>query len=117
MPIKWFNSLQKKITLLYLIGVLFMGLLIYVSYETFSSANFILTRSEKISEFVENVLEMRRYEKNFFLYHHKEDLRSIESYLLKAKNIFTSCYPCFQSLTGSYNYKEVNQALEDYGPS
>jgi signal transduction histidine kinase len=115
MPIKWFNSLQKKITLLYLIGVLFMGLLIYVSYETFSSANFILTRSEKISEFVENVLEMRRYEKNFFLYHHSEDLRSIESYLLKAKNIFTSCYPCFQSLTGSYNYKEVNQALEDYG--
>ncbi len=115
MGIRWLDSLQKKIAFIYVMGILFMGLLIFVSYETFNSVFYILTRNERISEFIENVLEIRRYEKNYFLYQHEEDLRALEGYFFKARDIFNSCGSCFQTMMGVYNYKEINQTLNDYG--
>ncbi|MBF0284701.1 MAG: HAMP domain-containing protein [Magnetococcales bacterium] len=69
------TSLRRKITLGYAaIGVLIIGLSLLAFVELLRLER-QTGESARISEFLNHILEMRRYEKNYFLYRKPEDLR------------------------------------------
>ncbi len=93
---------------------LFIGCVIFISFVSLISFLFWrysnkiekeVKHGEKISEFLENVLEMRRYEKNYFLYRNKEDLNNWEIYLFKAKKLLNN-------LNSSPEYFKINKDFE-----
>lgn len=108
------RSLKAKIFFLYILGILFGLIFIIVSYETLRSSNQLLMRNEVIAELIETILEMRRFEKNYLLYHHLEDLEAQERYLYKSKEILEQFSSDFKALIGSYNYEAFHQALMAY---
>lgn len=111
---KFLKSLKAKIFFLYILGIIFFGLLLGVSYITFKNISHILIKSEKSTLLVEYILEMRRYEKNYLLYHHQEDLENLKNYLEKAKEILKECRECFFQLMGTKDFQIFKNSLEEY---
>jgi two-component system, NtrC family, sensor kinase len=87
-PTKFYQpSLRQKITL----GYYFIAVIIIVlSVFTYTELRFLenkLIAGEKIAEFVNAVLELRRFEKNYFLYSQHLDYQENQSYLNKIQKL------------------------------
>ncbi len=79
------DSLRRKITLgYYVIATLVVGLSLFAFLELRLIEQKILAGA-KVYEFFDTTLEMRRFEKNLFLYHQATDWRESETYLERAK--------------------------------
>ena len=83
-PIRFYRpSLRQKIIL----GYYFIAAIIIVlSAFTYTELQFLenkLTEGGKISEFVDAVLELRRFEKNYFLYRQNLDYQKHQTYISK----------------------------------
>lgn len=79
------DSLRRKITLgYYVIATLVVGLSLFAFVELRLIEQKILAGA-KVYEFFDTTLEMRRFEKNLFLYHQASDWREYETYLERAK--------------------------------
>ncbi|MEZ0344331.1 MAG: HAMP domain-containing sensor histidine kinase [Caldimicrobium sp.] len=114
MPKKLLKSLKAKIFYLYILGILFFALFITVSYITFKDLSDIIVKSEKGALLVEYILEVRRYEKNFLLYHKREDFESLKNYLKNTREIIDQCRMCFIQLIGRKNFETFEKTLENY---
>ena len=73
-------SLKLQLFIGYLIFIAFIFLISFLFWRFSAEIEKEVGYGEKISEFLENVLEMRRYEKNYFLYHNKDDFENLEKY-------------------------------------
>ena len=109
-----FGSLKAKIFYLYILGILFFALFVIVSYITFKDLSNIIVQSEKGALLVEYIFEIRRYEKNFFLYHHREDLENLKNYLKGAKEIIHESRNSFIQLIGKRDLEKFEEALKIY---
>lgn len=92
------RSLRKKIILGYITALL---VILVVAIFILLNLIFIEERIKfftVITRFVDTVLEIRRYEKNFFLYHKKDDLEKLEKYINNAIIILNSNYKKFDSI-------------------
>jgi signal transduction histidine kinase len=84
------NSLRQKVTfgyyIIYLIASLFILLILFNFFELrlFESK---IASSEQISAFVDTTLEIRRFEKNYFLYHQVYDYEENKRYALQALSL------------------------------
>lgn len=81
------SSLQFKVTLGYyfICGIaLCLSLFTLVELRTISMQ---LVSSEQVYLLLNNILEMRRFEKNYFLYHQQEDLDHLQSYVTSVEHI------------------------------
>lgn len=87
MPIHFFHSLKEKVLAGYLIGFLLMSGVILVNLKNFTEMQSMVLKGEKVSELIDTILEIRRYEKNYFLYEKKEDIEELSQYLGRLKNI------------------------------
>lgn len=92
------SSLRKKIILGYITGLL---IILIVATVILLNLIFIEERIKfftVITRFVDTVLEIRRYEKNYFLYHKNHDLEKLEEYIDNAIIILNSNYERFDSV-------------------
>jgi two-component system NtrC family sensor kinase len=99
-PTKFYQlSLRQKITL----GYYFIAVIIIVlSAFTYTELRFLenkLIAGEKIAEFVNAVLELRRFEKNYFLYSQHLDYQENQTYLNKIQKLIEN------------NHHEMNKLL------
>lgn len=82
---------------------------------------FLLTEMERKAEFVSlcddlnnSILEMRRYEKNFFLYGSMSSLDKIAEYIDQSVELIDTMLPRLRGLRGSDKLIQIRQELEDY---
>ncbi|MBF0626588.1 MAG: HAMP domain-containing protein [Magnetococcales bacterium] len=86
-------SLRRKVMLGYaLISTLALGLSLFTLVELgFMSQR--LRSGEQVSMLLEEVLEMRRFEKNFFLYHQQQDQEHLLKYIGRVQQTLTQEEP------------------------
>ena len=95
------------LTFIFLISILFWRFSIQIEKE--------VDYGEKSSEFLENVLEMRRYEKNYFLYHNKSDFENLKNYFVKSKDLFELLKPQFIKLNPEIKVDKMEKNFISYG--
>lgn len=87
MAVSFFRSLKEKLLAGYLIGFFLMLGITLINLNNFTKMQSIVLESEAVSELIDTILEVRRYEKNYFLYGQEEDLKELKGYLLKLEEI------------------------------
>ncbi|MGQ9485308.1 MAG: sensor histidine kinase [Desulfosoma sp.] len=84
------------------------------------SFKYLLDIEQKINfvEFADDlsstILEMRRYEKNFFLYHAEDALQGNERYLSKALSMIQDWFPRMRRLHGAVHLESLRAELTGY---
>lgn len=108
------SSLRKKITLGYYgIASLIVGLSLFSLIDLHVIEQKIRA-GERISEFFDISLEIRRFEKNFFLYHQLADYEENAAYVGQAKRVLQEDAEGFRTLAGSARFTKLVAALTDY---
>jgi len=107
-------SLQRKITLAYLILVFSSALLGVVAYSDLLFLEQQLMEGEVIADLKANVLEMRREEKNIFLYSEQKQLENIQEYIQASLTILNKNNNLIKSLTKSNSTNVLLQFLDRY---
>jgi signal transduction histidine kinase len=108
------KSLKRKVFLTIIAGIFFIGFLVLGIYETFKSINFLLVNNERISEFVDNILEARRFEKNFLLYKNNEDLEMLLHHVLNCEQELKIYEYEIGKFLGESSCQELKTDLEKY---
>ncbi len=107
-------SIRQKITLgYYAIVAVIIGLTVFTFFELrFIERKIIF--GEAISEFFDTTLEIRRFEKNFFLYEKPSDYDENVKYVARAQNIIDSNIRGFSTLASSQQISSLQVGLKDY---
>ncbi len=81
------QSLKQKVLLGYILGFLLMSGAIIVNWSNFEKMQSMVLSGERVSELIDTILEIRRYEKNYFLYGKEEDFMELSHYLERLETI------------------------------
>ncbi|MBI5199744.1 MAG: GHKL domain-containing protein [Nitrospirae bacterium] len=81
------RSLKQKVILGYFIGLVLMTCVVLVNWNNLDSVKDIVQSGEKVSDLFDTTLEIRRYEKNYFLYRENEDYSELLIYVGKAEEL------------------------------
>lgn len=79
-----------------------------------SYINKLMVLSERFSDLANNILEVRRFEKNIFLYYDKESVREVISYLEQTDELVEKLSADIIRLSGMKRYSEFRQNLSAY---
>ena len=107
-------SIRKKITLGYYAIVAIIAAL---SLFTFMELRFMEEKirfREIISEFFDAILEIRRFEKNYFLYGQRSDYMENIEYLNRAKELLAGNIKDFKSVATPRQIDALNNNLNKY---
>jgi signal transduction histidine kinase len=111
---KYHQSIRQKIIFGYIAGVaVIVGLSLFTIMELWYIEKKVQF-GEVISEFFDTTLEIRRFEKNFFLYHHKEDYQENIRYVTKALEILDRSQSEYRRLSVATQLDRVHKSLNDY---
>ncbi len=109
------NSLRRKITLgYYAIGTLTVGLSLFAFVELRLIEQKILAGA-KVYEFFDATLEMRRFEKNLFLYHQAVDRRELDAFVARANQLLRDNAGEFALLAPPKKIAGLSEELGRYG--
>lgn len=107
-------SIRQKITLgYYAIVAMIIGLSVF----TFFELRFIerrITFGEAISEFFDTTLEIRRFEKNYFLYEQASDYLENTAYVAKASELLENKITGFTALSSISQIETLRERLKTY---
>lgn len=108
------HSLRQKVTYgYYALATLIVGLSLFAFFELRLIGDKIVAGG-RITEFFDVTLEIRRFEKNFFLYQQKQDLTENRDYVQQALNLLDEHRPAFTAFAGLRQPDELTRALHDY---
>lgn len=108
------DSLQQKITFGYFsIGGLIIGLALFAFVELRLIESQVLA-GERVAEFFDTTLEMRRFEKNYFLYRQDADAHENQAYVGKAQRLIEDNFADFSALAGEAQTASLRATLDSY---
>jgi len=111
---KYQTSIRHKITSgYYVIVALIAGLSIF----TFTELRFLERKilfENVITEFFDTTLEIRRFEKNYFLYGKESDYHENINYVMKAKELLETNLKGFIGIAGSQHTAQLSNDLKRY---
>ncbi len=81
------NSLKSKILFGYIISFFLMLIAVLINLNNFKKMSSTVLSGEVVAELVDTAFEIRRYEKNYFLYRKEKDLHELTRYLEKIEKI------------------------------
>ncbi len=110
-------SIRHKITFGY-----YAGIAVIVALTTFTLIELWymdkkIQFAEVVSEFFDTTLEIRRFEKNFFLYEKEEDYKENIAYVLKAQDIIDKNLGKYQRLQVVEELNRIKKDLTQYKQS
>lgn len=109
------NSLRRKIVFAYgAIAALVVGLSVFAVVET-RLIEMQIAAGGRIGQFLGIALEIRRFEKNYFLYRQASDLEETQRYLLQAQALLREHAKDFTAFESPARITELHQALDNYG--
>ncbi|MEW6607900.1 MAG: histidine kinase dimerization/phospho-acceptor domain-containing protein [bacterium] len=108
------QSIRKKITYgYYAILIILIGLSIFA----FIQLQFIEKKvifGEITSDFFETILEIRRFEKNYFLYQQGIDYHQNQEYVVKAEKLLETNIKGFETIASLQEIREIRDELRRY---
>jgi signal transduction histidine kinase len=108
------HSLRQKVTFgYYALASLIVGLSLFAFFELRLIGDKIIAGG-RIAEFFDATLEIRRFEKNYFLYRLEQDLTENREYISRAQDLLNGHRAAFVSLTGQEQPDELTRELERY---
>ncbi|NLI31130.1 MAG: HAMP domain-containing protein [Nitrospiraceae bacterium] len=107
-------SIRQKISLGYYAGVGVIFALFLFTLTELSVIDKKIMFADVIAEFFETTLEMRRYEKNFFLYQQREDFEESIRYVSRAEEILAKHQREYENLLVSAEILHLRKVLQDY---
>lgn len=109
------NSLRRKITVGYsAIAILVVSLSLFSFFELRLMEERIVA-GESIGEFFDTALEIRRFEKNYFLYRQASDLTENGAYVERGRVLLRDHAEPFETLAGQTRIAQLANDLERYG--
>jgi signal transduction histidine kinase len=108
------SSLRRKIALSY---YLFGGVIIIIAVFMFLEIHYVERRflqGESVLSFYENTLEVRRYEKNFFLYRNHTDYQKNLDHLYLALLQLEENHELFENILGAGALAQLETLLGEY---
>lgn len=108
------SSIRQKITFGYYVGVMvIIGLSLFTLVELWYIEKKVRF-GEVVTEFFDATLEMRRFEKNFFLYRKNEDYQENILYIEKAMDILAKNTSGYRNLAVSTELEKLRDDLNKY---
>ncbi len=107
-------TLQSRFNLFIFLGIFIFIVNISVVYFEITNFNNHLLDLEMIEELYENVLEIRRYEKNFLLYHDSDSVDSIHAHLQRAKTLVSEAPDQIRDAVAAEQIETIRKGLDDY---
>jgi two-component system NtrC family sensor kinase len=108
------NSLRRKVTFgYYALATLIVGLSLFAFFELRLIGDKIVAGAH-VAEFFDATLEIRRFEKNIFLYQQEEDLSENRAFIQQAQELLRDYRPAFASFAGPQQTDALNAALGRY---
>jgi two-component system, NtrC family, sensor kinase len=108
------SSIRQKITFGYYVGVMvIIGLSLFTLIELWYIEKKVRF-GEVVTEFFDATLEMRRFEKNFFLYRKNEDYQENIRYIEKATDILAKNVSGYKNLAVSTELERLRDDLNKY---
>jgi signal transduction histidine kinase len=112
--LKFWSSIRQKITLgYYAIVVVIVGLAVFTFVELRLLENRIIF-GEAIAEFFDTTLEIRRFEKNYFLYAQDADYRENIAYVVRAQEILAANIHGFSMIASAGRVTALKENLGRY---
>jgi len=107
-------SIRQKITInYYAIVAMIIGLSVFTFLELRHIEKKIMV-GEIISEFFDTALEIRRFEKNFFLYEKQPDYDENVKYAARAQEIIDKNAPAFEAIATGQQMSSLRDSLNKY---
>ncbi len=111
---KWWRSLRGWVAAIFGFYFILLWGAVFVHYWNINTIINDFLFSQKCEEFVSNVLEIRRYEKNFFLYHEKESYPNASVYLQKVNSYLIAYQRQIKKLIGLQAYLQFTTQIREY---
>jgi len=108
------TSIRQKTIFAYYVGVAVIASLFIFAFFTCRLIQKKILFGEVISELVETTLEIRRFEKNYFLYEQESDFHTNIDYTKKAQDILDRTIENYRSLTIYPQLKIMKEDLQRY---
>lgn len=108
------SSIRQKITLGYYIAFSLMIVIALLIYTDLMTVEKKIIFGEIISEFFDTTLEMRRFEKNYFLYKKSEDYDENLKLINRAKGLLEKNKAGFQKLASINDVYYLENVLQEY---
>ena len=111
----FFHSIKGKIFILFAVTFLSIGVLAGLNYWSLSTVSQRLFLGEKYDDLLNNILEVRRYEKNYFFYNDSESLGEGIVYLERIDALAMELANDMSMLAGDAQQKYFMGLLARYG--
>ena len=108
------NSIRHKTSAAFYLLALFIVLLCLFAFFNLLYLQQQVKEGVVISNFKDDILEMRRHEKNLFLYHNKNELENILLFTQQAINNLKQNHHSYSRLRSKIDLNELQQLLLDY---
>jgi signal transduction histidine kinase len=109
-----FSSLRGKITSAYLVLVILTVALGVIAFSDLIFVEKQVIKGEAISDLKDAVLEMRREEKNLFLYTDPQALKRIKDFLSKSEQITRDHQETLDGISSDITSSRIQRMLEQY---
>ena len=113
-PSRPMPSIRQKISLSFYAFAAIVALLSALAFSDLRYLEWRIGSGTAIADFVEAVLELRRYEKNYFLYGTRADLETAATFVDTASGLLGSSRETFLGLAGEASVLQVEVALDRY---
>jgi two-component system NtrC family sensor kinase len=108
------TSIRQKTIFGYYVGVAVIASLFIFTFFTYKLIEQKILFGEVVSELFDTTLEIRRFEKNYFLYEQESDFNKNIEYTIKAQDILASNIDKYKSLSIYPQLKTMNDNLQRY---
>ena len=108
------NTIRGQIMTAFLSCFVFMGIIIALNYHNFQSLSRSMQFFEIAEELNKNLLEMRRYEKNYFLYRQGFNYEENVTYANQLTLTLQREHPSLVEAIGQRNYDHFVEYVNDY---
>ncbi|MFQ5484833.1 MAG: sensor histidine kinase [Desulfobacterales bacterium] len=108
------STIRNRLILFFVVCLVFMGGLIAIYYQNFFDLKKKVFLIEHFDDLRDTILEMRRYEKNFFMAGDVSSLDEIVFYLFKTEDNFSDLSNHIKDIMGTDWYQRFSDNLADY---
>jgi signal transduction histidine kinase len=111
------NSIKGQIFIVFLATVLSVSTLIALNHWSLATVKDRLLLGERYDDMLNNILEVRRYEKNFLLYEDASSLKESWQYLQRIAEMVSDLKPDMVEVFGAPTFGRFDAALRTYAAS
>jgi|GEM_PF-5891500 methyl-accepting chemotaxis protein len=107
-------SIRSKVNYAYYFGIILVIIVAFLNYFNLTRLNRKVEFGFVISELFDTALEIRRYEKNYFLYGHKEDYLENLRFIERAEEIINRNREAIEKLVIKSQIYALDADIKDY---